>query len=215
MIELPNRITKEYINTLPIIRYDGQISVINRTEELSDILGRIPDGTTAGFDTETRPTFHRGQSHRVSLVQIAVPGKVLLVQLKQTGMHDSLTEFFERETVTKVGIALRDDILKLQELHPFEARGFIDLSDIAARKGIIQTGLRSLSARYLSGRITKTAQTSNWERRELTEKQKRYAATDAWACLEIYPLLLEDRRDYHEEENNVEDNGSDETAAEE
>jgi ribonuclease D len=146
-------------------------------------------------------------------VQIAIRRSVYLIQIKQPGIEDSLIRFLENPAILKAGIALRDDLVKLREIRDFDPAGFIDISDMAARKGIIQTGVRALSARYLEGRISKSAQTSNWERRELTEQQKRYAATDAWACLEIYPLLVADQRDYHEAEPDDESTPVDETAA--
>ncbi|MDE5560924.1 MAG: 3'-5' exonuclease domain-containing protein 2, partial [Bacteroidaceae bacterium] len=37
-----------------------------------------------------------------------------------------------------------------------------------------------------SQRISKTQQLSNWEADILTEAQKGYAATDAWACIQLY-----------------------------
>jgi ribonuclease D len=42
----------------------------------------------------------------------------------------------------------------------------------------------------LGFRISKSAQTSNWETPTLTDKQIEYAATDAWVCLEIYKKLM-------------------------
>ncbi|MCL1910646.1 MAG: 3'-5' exonuclease domain-containing protein 2 [Leptospirales bacterium] len=197
--ELPNRLSKEYINSLPLIRYEGSIKIIEDNRELDTFLSRIPDGTITGFDTETRPVFRRGQNRLPALVQIALPETVLLIKLKPPGLPAALIEFFERESVKKTGIGLRTDIEKLQNITPFTARGFIDLSEIAAPKGIIQTGVRALAARYLQGRVSKTEQKSNWERKNLTDKQKNYAATDAWACALIYHEILNDERDYHDQ----------------
>ncbi|MCX8490911.1 MAG: 3'-5' exonuclease domain-containing protein 2, partial [Cyclobacteriaceae bacterium] len=41
----------------------------------------------------------------------------------------------------------------------------------------------------LGFRISKSAQTSNWEADTLNERQISYAATDAWVCLEIFKKL--------------------------
>ena len=198
VLELPNRLSKEYINSLPVIRYEGSIKLIEDNLELDVFLSQIPDGTVTGFDTETKPVFKRGQNRFPALVQIALPETVLLIKLNRLGLPDSLINFFERESVKKTGIGLNADITKLQSISPFTPRGFIDLSDIAAPKGIIQTGVRALAARYLQGRISKTEQKSNWERKNLTDKQKSYAATDAWACALIYHKILSDDRDYHD-----------------
>jgi len=197
-LELPNRLSKEYINSLPVIRYEGSIKIIEDNQELDDLLEQIPDGTITGFDTETKPVFRRGQDRLPALVQIALPETVLLVKLNPLKLPAALIKFFERESVKKTGIGLRTDIAKLQSISPFTARGFIDLSDIATPKGIIQTGVRALAARYLQGRVSKAEQKSNWERKNLTDKQKSYAATDAWACALIYHEILNDERDYHD-----------------
>ncbi|MCP4220673.1 MAG: hypothetical protein GY765_38955, partial [bacterium] len=104
-----------------------------------------------------------------------------------------------------------NDISKLQELKMFTPGGFLDLSDIAADKGIIQVGARSLTARYMEQRLVKSAQKTNWAQPKLTRKQQIYAACDAWICLEIYPLLLEDKTNYkklaEEEEQALEQSG--------
>ena len=196
--DLPNRLSKEYINSLPVIRYEGSIEIIEDNLKLDVFLSRIPDGTITGFDTETKPVFRRGQNRLPALVQIALPETVLLIKLNPLELPASLIKFFEKESVKKTGIGLRADIAKLQNISPFTARGFIDLSDIAAPKGIIQTGVRALAARYLQGRVSKAEQKSNWERKNLTDRQKNYAATDAWACALIYPKILSDERDYHD-----------------
>jgi len=195
---LPNRLSKEYINSLPVIRYEGSIEIIEDNQKLDTFLSRIPDGTITGFDTETKPIFKCGQDRPPALVQIALPETVLLIKLNPLGLPAALIKFFERESVKKTGIGLRADIAKLQNISPFTAKGFIDLSEIAAPKGIIQTGVRALAARYLQGRVSKAEQKSNWERKNLTDKQKSYAATDAWACALIYHEILSDERDYHE-----------------
>ena len=56
----------------------------------------------------------------------------------------------------------------------------------AKRQGLQQSGVRNLSALFLGFRIPKGTKTSNWSRSQLTAQQVAYAATDAWACRELY-----------------------------
>ena len=83
-------------------------------------------------------------------------------------------------------MALSRDLSELQKLFPFKPANTVDLSEIAKRHGMKQTGLRNLSGLFLGGRITKGPQTSNWGQQNLSPAQIRYAATDAWACRELY-----------------------------
>jgi len=195
---LTNRLNREYINSLPIIRFEGEVVIVTDGQQADEAAGRLMTETYVGFDTESRPSFTRGTSYPVSLVQLATRDTAYLFQLKKTGFSDGFVEFLENDRIKKIGVGVKNDIEKLQELRKFTAGGFIDLSKLAAEKGIIQVGLRGLAARYIERRVTKTAQKTNWAQPELTWKQQIYAACDAWICLRIYPRLLADTIDYRQ-----------------
>ncbi|CAN5175716.1 3'-5' exonuclease [soil metagenome] len=182
-------ITKEQINQLPLVRFEGEIKLIDSKEELEDALAELKNYKCLGFDTETRPAFLKGISYSVSLVQLATTDKVFLVRINILGLGRRLCELFSNPYIQKIGISIRDDIKALQKLHIFEPESFIDLNHIAQDLEIKHAGVRSLTAIFLEGRISKNQQTSNWDKEQLTEPQLRYAATDAWVCLEIYKKL--------------------------
>lgn len=191
-----NRLSREYINTLPIIRFEGNVVMVTSEEHANEVLAELARQPIVGFDTESRPSFTKGTSYPVSLIQFAYNDTAYLFQLKKTGFPGSLVDFMGDEKVKKVGVGVKNDIAKLQEQRRFAAQGFIDLSKLAAEKGIIQVGLRGLTARYFMRRLTKSAQKTNWATPVLTRKQQGYAALDAWICLQIYPRLLQDSTDY-------------------
>ncbi len=183
------RITKDQINTLPLFRYEGKVVIAADEQQIAKAVYEIEDHATVGFDTETKPMFLKGQFHHVALVQIAVPEKVYLLRIHQTGLTNALVRFFSNEKILKIGIALDDDLIALNKWRKFTPRGFHDLNKIAPTLGIENIGARSLSALLLGGRISKSQQISNWENPVLTEQQVKYAATDAWICLEMYNRL--------------------------
>jgi len=187
--ELPRTITKDEVNDLPLIRYEGRIHVIGEAAELAGAVAELRKEGVLGFDTESRPAFRKGESYPPSLVQLAGSRGVYLFQLKRLGELGPLWELLGSPDVLKVGVAIRDDIIKLQEIKPLQEEGFIELSDITRRLDIANTGLRSLCAIFLGHRISKGSQVSNWARRDLTHNQVVYAATDAWVSLELYRRL--------------------------
>ncbi|MCP5054091.1 MAG: 3'-5' exonuclease domain-containing protein 2, partial [bacterium] len=195
---MANRLTREYINSLPIIRFEGEVVVVTSESQAEESLDRLMGESCVGFDTESRPSFTRGTSYPISVLQFSTDDTAYLFQLKKTGFPDKLVTFLEDKDIKKIGVGIKNDIEKLQELREFTAGGFVDLSKIASDKGIIQVGLRGLAARYTSHRITKTAQKTNWAHPQLTWKQQIYAASDAWICLLIYPRLLEDGTNYRQ-----------------
>ena len=182
-------ISNEEINELPLGAFDGRVEIIDQAGQLEEAFSEIKKHAVVGFDTETKPVFVSGQFNHVSLVQIALPKKVFLVRLKSVGMTPQIIHFFENEKILKAGVALRDDIKALQKLKHFKAEGFFELAELAKQSGLQVESVKKLTALLLGFRISKSAQTSNWEAAVFNEKQISYAATDAWVCLNIYNKL--------------------------
>ncbi|HCW07801.1 MAG TPA: hypothetical protein DGG95_10610 [Cytophagales bacterium] len=182
-------ITNEEINALPLGAFNGTIVVVEHAENLPKVFEEINDHKIVGFDTETKPVFVRGHSNKVALMQIALEHKVFLVRLNKTGIQTEIIHFLENPAILKAGVALRDDIKALQRLKKFEQQGVVELAELAKKNGIQEEGVKKLTGLLLGFRVSKTAQTSNWETPTLNEKQIIYAATDAWVCLEIYKKL--------------------------
>ncbi len=188
MIYPPN-ITHEELNSLELAQFEGEIVLATDKNEVVKIMDEVWREGVVGFDTETKPSFRKGVRNNVSLVQIATPHQAFLIRLNHTGITPELREFFSADEITKVGVALRDDIKELQQLHHFDPAGFIELNKLVKEIGIESNGLKKLTGIILGFRISKNAQTSNWENDTLTEKQLTYAATDAWVCVEMYHTL--------------------------
>lgn len=184
-------IPKDTVNDLPLRHYNGEIVLINDDDTLELQLPKIRKETVLGFDTESRPVFRRGQSFPPALLQLAGKSCVWLVQIQQLGQLAPIFEILANPGIVKAGVALRDDIKKLNELLEFDAAGFVELSEHTQRVGVVNTGLRNLAAIFLGYRISKGAQVSNWARAELSSGQIRYAATDAWVSRELYLKLEE------------------------
>lgn len=186
----PEKITKDEVNELPLIKYEGPIALIDKEEDYKKALSELRKAMVIGFDTETRPAFKKGQSFDIALIQLAIPGIVFLIRLNLLGLRDGLIGIFENPDIRKVGISIRDDIIDLQKMNRFEPQNVFEINDATANIGIVNQGVRNLSGIILESRISKSQQTSNWENPTLHPKQQVYAATDAWVCLEIYEKLL-------------------------
>ena len=182
-------VTNEEINELELDQYNGVVHVITKEYELNEVFRQINAHETVGFDTETKPVFVKGHYNHVSLVQLAIPEAVYLIRVNELGLPDQLCELFSNAEIKKLGVALADDIKDLQKLRDFTPHGFVEFSNLVDDLGIESNGLRKLTATILGFRISKNAQVSNWEAPEFTEKQIRYAATDAWVALEMYNKL--------------------------
>lgn len=182
-------IDKEALNDLPLFRFEGPIRLIQSDKDVEGAVAELEKEAVLGFDTETRPAFRKGQNYPPALLQLAGHREVFLFQLLKLTKLDPIHKLLANPQIIKTGVAIRDDIRKLQEHYEFEAAGFVELSHATQRAGIINTGLRSLAGILLGIRISKGAQVSNWSRSDLSPSQVQYAATDAWVSRRLYEEL--------------------------
>ena len=116
----------------------------------------------------------------------------------------------EDTTVTKIGLSWHDDLNALHKLGDFKTGHFIDIQNLVRQVGIEDMSLQKLYANLFGQKICKRQQLSNWEADVLNDKQKLYAATDAWACINIYKEIVNLRKSNNykiiiKEENNEAD----------
>jgi ribonuclease D len=187
---IPLKISKEEVNALDMGAFRGKIKLIDHLSEVAGAVQELKAAKRLGFDTETRPAFRKGVSYDVALLQLSTLDTAYLFRLNQIGMPAEVRDILEDPNIVKIGAAVRDDLKALKKLSPsFRPASFFDLNEELKRIGFLNVGVRNLSAMVLNIRISKSEQVSNWEGEILTDKQKLYAATDAWACLEIFERL--------------------------
>ena len=184
-----NEISKEEVDALDLIQYDGPIEVIETPEAFETAVRTISRQPLLGFDTETRPSFKKGKVYPTSLIQLATLEQAWIVRVSRIGYPRALLKILSDELPMKIGLGLQDDIRRLRADFHFEPMGFLDLQHYVPAFKIDEKGLKKISGIVLNRRISKSQQVSNWDADELTEAQLRYAATDAWICLMIYHRL--------------------------
>ena len=187
--QFPHRIAKDLVHWMPVVAFEGETFVINTLDQVPEAVNWLNQQTVVGVDTETRPSFHRGQHFPVALVQIATEERCYLFQLNQIGMPQELADFFANKNVMKVGLAFKDDLAGLQHRRPFTPGNCVDVQKIVGEYGILDLGLQKIFAIIFGKKISKSQQLTNWENMVLTPEQARYASTDAWATLLIYKEL--------------------------
>lgn len=193
-----NRYDKKKISTLPRIIFEGRIVVVLTEREAQKAVDFLLTQPILGIDTETRPSFKKGRVNQVALLQIATHDICFLFRLNQLGMTAAVKRLLEDTEVPKIGLSLHDDLMMLSRRGEFRRGYFIDLQDKVKEIGVEDMSLQKLFANFFGMRISKRDQLSNWEADILSDKQKIYAATDAWTCILLYEelLRLEQTEDY-------------------
>ena len=195
---LKDTISKAEISAMPQVLFPGRIITIYTAGEVEKAVEYLLSQPILGIDTETRPSFQKGKSYKVALAQISTHDTCFLFRLNFFGLPPALVRLLEDPNVLKIGLSIRGDFDSLRKRADFKPGKYIELQDFVKPFGIKDLSLQKLYANVFGQRISKAQRLSNWEADVLTEAQKRYAATDAWACIKIYEELeaLRENQDF-------------------
>jgi ribonuclease D len=189
---------KQRIADLPRVLFEGRIVVILTESEAQKAVDYLLSQPILGVDTETRPSFKKGRVNKVALLQVASHEVCFLFRLNQLGISPAVKRLLEDKSVPKIGLSWHDDLNMLHKSGEFETGYFIDLQNHVREIGVEDLSLQKLYANFFGQKISKRERLTNWEADILNDKQKQYAATDAWACIMLYEELmrLEETGDY-------------------
>lgn len=165
-----------------------------------------------GFDTETRPSFRKGQLNPPAIVQLSTMDACLVAQIfvadtyrvgtrqnkrtistspelrcRAADVRLALTEALRSSSILKAGVGIDDDAIDLWQCWGIEVNGRLELGGCGQRWSLARL-LRAATGVELAKPAS--VQKSDWAA-PLGEKQVAYAAADAWAGRAIYERLVE------------------------
>ena len=190
MKKIYDKFDKSIINSLPLVTFPGKIIVVLNEYEADRAVEYLLSCDVLGVDTETRPAFRKGNNHKVALLQVATRKECFLFRLNHLGLPKSLLRLLSNKQVPMVGLSWHDDLMSLHRREQFEPGWFIDIQDIIGNLGIVDKSLQKLYANLFGEKISKRQRLPNWEADVLTDRQKEYAAIDAWACIKLYDEIM-------------------------
>ncbi|XP_062069753.1 bifunctional 3'-5' exonuclease/ATP-dependent helicase WRN isoform X1 [Lepus europaeus] len=184
---------------LPFLEFTGSIVYSYDASDCSflseDISMSLSDGDVVGFDMEWPPVYTKGKSSRVALIQLCVSeSKCYLFHISSMSVFpQGLKMLLENKAIKKAGIGIEGDQWKLLRDFDIKLKSFVELTDVANEKlKCAETWSLNGLVKHLLGKQLlkdKSIRCSNWSNFPLTEDQKLYAATDAYAGLIIYRKL--------------------------
>jgi len=183
-------ISKEQIAELPVASFPGRIIVINTERDAEKAISYLAKQSILGFDTETRPTFTKGQHRKIALIQLSTEDTCFLFRLNYINIPLGLNAIITDQQIKKVGLSIKDDFSAIRKRMQIEPKNFIELQTFVKKFGIEDNSLQRIYAILFGEKISKGQRLTNWEAEILSGAQQKYAALDAWACLRIYNKLI-------------------------
>lgn len=190
MKKIYSKFDKLCIPKLPQALFKGRIETILSESEAEKAVDYLLRQDIIGFDTETKPMFKAGRQNEVALLQVSSRDICFLFRLNHIGLPACLIRLLSDSSNVKVGLSWHDDLRMLQRRTDFVPGKFVELQEMACDYGIKDLSLQKLYANIFGEKISKSQRLSNWEADILSEPQKLYAATDAWACVMLYQELI-------------------------
>jgi RNA polymerase sigma factor for flagellar operon FliA len=171
-----------------------RISLVT-TDALAEVaLAALMAGDAIGFDTESKPTFNKGEvSTGPHLVQLATDTQAYLFPVARLTQSGVLKVLLESATLLKVGFGLGNDRSALKTRLGIEIRNVLDLGEVLRGPGHRGTvGAKVAVAHFFGQKFQKSKKvgTSNWANPHLAERQLLYAANDAHVALKLYRAWL-------------------------
>ena len=193
MLNFRESISKEEINSLPVLEYEGRnIVLVDTLSKLKTTIEVLKNEEVLGFDTETKPSFEKGKMNKVALLQLSTADTCYLIRLNVLGMQNPIIEILSSEKPLKIGLSLKDDYKMLNRRRSFKPAGFLDLQSVIGKFGIKDLSLQKIYAIMFKKKISKSQRLTNWQAPNLTLQQQKYAAVDAWACMDIYNVIKDE-----------------------
>lgn len=171
----------------------AEVSVVASEEDLAAARHALLAAHVLGFDTESRPTFRKGEeSTGPHLIQLSTDQRVFLFQVGRGEAPGLLREVLESPSILKVGFGLRDDLKRLQIKLGIRTAHVLDLAVALRQERRLDIGAKSAVAQFFGQRLQKSKKTSttNWSLPKLSDAQILYAANDAQVALRVYRKWL-------------------------
>nr|XP_034996944.1 Werner syndrome ATP-dependent helicase isoform X1 [Zootoca vivipara]XP_034996945.1 Werner syndrome ATP-dependent helicase isoform X1 [Zootoca vivipara] len=187
-------------DNLPFLEFHGSVVYSYNANDCSllseDIVTTLSYGAALGFDIEWPPCYTKGKEGKVALIQLCgSEQKCYLFHISSMSNFPlALKKLLESNTIKKVGVGIEGDKWKLLRDFEIKLESLVDLADLANEKLKCKEiwSLNNLLKHLFHKQLLKDklVRCGNWKQFPLTEEQKLYAATDAYASLLIYQKLV-------------------------
>ena len=169
------------------------VFVVTSQRQAEIALRELMGTGVVGFDTESKPTFHKGQkSEGPHVLQFATLNKAFIFQSECVESHPVIFELLQSPLLTKIGFGLGGDLHQISNRFGIHPAAVVDLDRSFKKLGYRNSvGAKSAIAMYFNRKLlkSKSVTTSNWAARVLSDRQLLYAANDAYAAIRIFHAL--------------------------
>lgn len=169
------------------------IVVVSTPEGAAQAFDELALAEVVGFDTESKPTFRKGEiSHGPHVAQFSTLARAYVFMLHQAECRAAAAALIKLPALKKVGFGLGDDLKRIRGKLRVSPSGVLDLETLFSARGYGRgVGVKVAVAIAFRRRFRKSKKTStsNWAAPHLSDQQLLYAANDAFAAIKVFRAL--------------------------
>lgn len=177
--------------------FDGlgpeQIHVVTDALSAAIAVEELMKAGEVGFDTESKPTFLKGQkSEGPHVLQFSTIEKAFIFQSHVEASQPAIMELLKSDKLIKIGFGLGGDLHQISQRFGIRPASIVDLDRSFKQLGYRNPiGAKSAIAIYFNRKLrkSKSVTTSNWAAKDLSDGQLIYAANDAYAAIKVFHAL--------------------------
>lgn len=173
-----------------------RIFVVTDERKAEVALAELMAAGEVGFDTESKPTFFKGQkSEGPHVLQFSTMDKAFIFQSHVEASHPVIVQLLKSEKLVKIGFGLGGDLHQISQRFGIRPNSIVDLDRSFRQLGYRNpVGAKSAIAIYFNRKLqkSKSITTSNWSAKDLSDGQLIYAANDAYAAIQVFHALKKD-----------------------
>jgi ribonuclease D len=183
--------------------FDGlemeRVFVVTNQRQAGIALDELMSAGVVGFDTESKPTFRKGEiSEGPHVLQFATMEKAFIFQSHLIESHPMIIDVLKSPALTKIGFGLGGDLHQISQRFGIRPAAIVDLDRTFRKLGYRNSiGAKTAVAMLFQRKLikSKSITTSNWSLQELSDRQLIYAANDAYAAIRIFHALQKGQAD--------------------
>ena len=181
---------------LDVLRFEGQVILVRTELDCDNACATLEGVDLLGFDTENVayiPPFMGQNINKAAIVQLATKESAFIFVVHEWERCYASFSKLMASDVEKVAVNVSHDVrMVLARFPEIEINGDVELASRvkAAHPNLESYGLASMSKHILEKHLDKRIEHHLWEASRYTPRQIMYAASDAYASLEVARALL-------------------------
>ena len=100
-------LSREELVEFPLKQFEGDIVIVETPSMAKIAYDYLHQFPVIGFDTETKPTFKKGDFHPVALLQLATEERAFLIRVQKVGIPNEIRMLLTNASIEKPGVAIR------------------------------------------------------------------------------------------------------------